>query len=92
LDREGWILYRQRVGEEDGAGGKPLPIGIAQIATSQWPKDAHYPFRLPAEKAGMPTSAAWSRSFHILSIIRWSYKVLKTFRDWIRMATHIGFR
>jgi hypothetical protein len=66
LDREGWILYRQRVGKEDGLGGKPLAIRIAPIATSHQLMGVLYPFRLPDEKAGMPTSAAWSRSFHIL--------------------------
>ncbi|MEG3657507.1 hypothetical protein V5097_08870 [Arenibacter palladensis] len=44
LDREGWILYRQRVGKEDGAGRKPLAIGIAPIATTK--------------KVGMPPSPA----------------------------------
>ena len=58
LDREGWILYRQRVGKEDGAGRKPVKIEIALIATSQKPEDTHYPFRHHDKKVGMSPSPA----------------------------------
>ncbi|MDO6603696.1 hypothetical protein [Arenibacter palladensis] len=43
LYREGWILYRQRVGKEDGAVKKTVKTEIAPIATSQQPIDAHHP-------------------------------------------------
>ncbi|MDO6603695.1 hypothetical protein [Arenibacter palladensis] len=44
LYREGWILYRQRVGKEDGADRKTVKTEIAPIATTK--------------KVGMPPSPA----------------------------------